>query len=127
MTFLLRYFCILLVYVGRPDFSGAARTRQASNEHLIAQGLHSVIVNYPRSIYHSEEDWRAASKYNESLAKMPVEEYEKLSRAQDLEDVLLYENWFYGIQNGIIIEVYHTFIEYHTCNISTFKLSVMVL
>ena len=30
--------------------------------------------------------------------------YSKLSRAQDKEDIWLYENWFYGKERGVIVE-----------------------
>lgn len=62
-------------------------------------------VNYPYSFFNADSgDWRASSPtFSEELIKSKSS-YTKLSRAQDHEDLWLYENWFYGMKNGIIIE-----------------------
>jgi hypothetical protein len=68
-------------------------------------------VNYPLKLFNpallSEDySWRDPGKYNAELARIATEtkEYVKIGRAQDQEDVWLYENWFFGVQNGIIVE-----------------------
>ena len=83
----------------------SARTRQQANEALLKQGLHSVLVQYPRTIFDSKLNWKSASHISPELKARNPRGYEDLARAQDLEDVMLYENWFYGVSNGIIIEV----------------------
>jgi hypothetical protein len=51
-------------------------------------------------------DWRAPGVYDSNFAAESerTREYVQIGRAQDQEDVWLYENWFYGIKNGIILE-----------------------
>jgi hypothetical protein len=62
-------------------------------------------VNYPYSFFNADsKDWRTSSPiFSEELTKSKSS-YAKLSRAQDHEDLWLYENWFYGMKNGVIIE-----------------------
>jgi hypothetical protein len=93
----------LLLFINVPlTFS---RHRQSRNENLIRQGLHSIIVHYPRAIYEGDTDWKHASHKSTTLSRKPTEKYEQIARSQDQEDIMLYENWFYGVSNGIVIEV----------------------
>jgi hypothetical protein len=68
-------------------------------------------VNYPLKLFNpsllsADYSWRDAGKYNSELARVATEtkEYVQIGRAQDQEDVWLFENWFFGVQNGIIME-----------------------
>jgi len=47
--------------------------------------------------------WRSPGTYNTTLASM-APTYRQFSYAQDQEDLWLYENWFYGVSNGVIME-----------------------
>jgi FkbM family methyltransferase len=51
-------------------------------------------------------NWRSPGVYDEHLMDVSTKdrEYLKVSKAQDQEDVWLYENWFFGVRNGIILE-----------------------
>jgi FkbM family methyltransferase len=54
----------------------------------------------------NNKNWRAPGVYSEELAAVSSSEkhYVDISRAQDQEDVWLYENWFYGVKDGVIME-----------------------
>lgn len=73
----------------------------------------AVSISYPISIFIGnttplEEyiNWRSPAKFNQNIfAKSEVlKSWNDLSKAQDQEDVWLYENWFYGLEKGIIME-----------------------
>jgi hypothetical protein len=64
-------------------------------------------IMYPLDIFNADnpKDWRSPGEFSSSLADASLSKpYLEISRAQDQEDVWLYENWFYGMQNGLIIE-----------------------
>jgi hypothetical protein len=68
--------------------------------------LPSLRVHYPYNFFSpsGNKNWRKQKAiYNESLAQSPIH-YKNVSRAQDHEDIWLYENWFYGFEHGIIME-----------------------
>jgi hypothetical protein len=54
-------------------------------------------------------DWRAPAVKSAELAKMSEKkEYAYIARAQDQEDIWLYENWFYGMEGnncGIVYSI----------------------
>ncbi len=60
----------------------------------------------PNALNDPNFNWRKPAVYDETLAENSEKEkdYLHLSKAQDQEDVWLYENWFYGMRNGIILE-----------------------
>ena len=66
-------------------------------------------ISYPLTLFAlgNSIDWRSPAVHNpafEETAKAKEGEYLDHSLAQDQEDVWLYENWFYGMQNGVIME-----------------------
>lgn len=62
-----------------------------------------IVINYPSGIFTHPWDWRHTTpQYSTQLTK--DESYLQISRAQDREDVWIYENWFYGMKNGTILE-----------------------
>ncbi len=52
------------------------------------------------------KDWRDEAVYSKELVAMSEDgkHYVDIARAQDQEDVWLYENWFYGMSSGVIME-----------------------
>lgn len=67
----------------------------------------SVRIQFPYDVFSpNSKDWRKErANYNELIVKEEEKiDYSVLSKAQDYEDVWLYENWFYGMENGIIME-----------------------
>mmetsp|Transcript_2413 Transcript_2413/g.3701 ORF Transcript_2413/g.3701 Transcript_2413/m.3701 type:complete len:326 (-) Transcript_2413:104-1081(-) len=95
---------ILVIYVTLCICSVSARQRQVENDLLLKHALSSVVVNYPRWIFSSDRDWRKLSQYSDELANISDQSYTTLAKAQDAEDILLYENWFYGMSDGVIME-----------------------
>lgn len=86
------------------------RSRPIDMTHRDNSGrlFNSLAIYYPLSIFSptSTKNWRDPGVYSEELAAVSSSEkhYVELARAQDQEDVWLYENWFYGVRNGIILE-----------------------
>jgi len=70
--------------------------------------MKSLTINYPLHIFSPNgiSDWRKPGHFSSDLEKVSSngKPYKELARAQDQEDVWLYENWFYGVENGIILE-----------------------
>ena len=64
-------------------------------------------ISYPLTLFTLgyATDWRSSAVYDPALeAKSTEGEYKDHSLAQDQEDVWLYENWFYGMKEGVIME-----------------------
>lgn len=72
------------------------------------QMIKALTINYPLKIFETTntEDWRAPAKFSKELVVMSDtdKQYREISQAQDQEDVWLYENWFYGMDKGVIME-----------------------
>ena len=72
------------------------------------QMIRALTINYPLNIFETTNivDWRAPATYSASLVKSSELEksWKDISQAQDQEDVWLYENWFYGMKDGVIME-----------------------
>lgn len=72
------------------------------------QMMKALTINYPLNIFETTntEDWRAPAKYSTELVRSSGSEkqWKEISQAQDQEDVWLYENWFYGMEKGVIME-----------------------
>ena len=70
--------------------------------------MRALTINYPLHIFDSnyKEDWRAPAKYNAELVRSSQTDklWTEVSQAQDQEDVWLYENYFYGMSNGVVME-----------------------
>jgi hypothetical protein len=71
------------------------------------QLMRALTINYPLHIFDGKhQDWRTAAKYSEELVASSEAErsWTEVSQAQDQEDIWLYENWFYGMAGGVIME-----------------------
>lgn len=70
--------------------------------------MNAVTIRYPMNIFDGSisHDWRNTATYNQKLVDNSEHDksWTSLARAQDQEDVWLYENWFYGMENGVIME-----------------------
>lgn len=69
----------------------------------------ALVINYPLQFFdaqHADKDWRKQGQYSPSLvaASESTRAWSEHSYAQDQEDVWLYENWFYGMSSGLIME-----------------------
>jgi hypothetical protein len=64
-------------------------------------------VHYPYNFFSPNENgknWRSQHIHSSETLRQSSIDSTKLSLAQDQEDIWLYENWFYGMENGIIME-----------------------
>lgn len=82
------------------DAAGAVGEKQ--------QMMRALTINYPLSVFETTNtvDWRAPATYSTALVRSSETEksWKDISQAQDQEDVWLYENWFYGMKDGVIME-----------------------
>lgn len=63
-----------------------------------------IAIQYPSSLFTHPWDWRETTPtFSSKLAKDDTL-YLQIGKAQDREDVWIYENWFYGMRNGTILE-----------------------
>lgn len=101
---MLFFVCCLLATVSSID-NKRREPKQRPSSQLPQNRIKALKVNYPYTFFNADsDDWRTPSPvYSEALAKS-TKSYTRWSRAQDHEDIWLYENWFYGMTNGIIIE-----------------------
>ena len=70
------------------------------------KGIDAVTINYPTQIFKKYDDWRSIAKFNAEFFNLIESDasWKEQSKAQDQEDIWLYENWFYGMTSGIIME-----------------------
>lgn len=84
-----------------------ARNVARADGNVMFQAL---TINYPLDIFNSQNtrNWRTPGEYDSDFASQSqvgdYKPYSELSQAQDQEDIWLYENWFYGMKNGVIME-----------------------
>eukprot|EP01041_Mallomonas_annulata_P001473 gene1473-2834_t len=85
----------------------ARRTNKRLDDALDrTSSLKSVAINYPINIFEGQSEWRTPAIFNVNLRDRCEADrsWTESSKAQDQEDIWLYENWFYGMQNGVIME-----------------------
>ena len=87
------------------------RRRQRRRPARIAQeSFNSLTINYPMSVFtdyvDGAKDWKLPAYYSPELKQVSDfgKPYTDYAHAQDQEDVWLYENWFYGMKEGVIME-----------------------
>lgn len=85
-----------------------SKLRGSENNNSDSNKLFNTLtIKYPLHIFNlNSKDWKKPGEYDEELLETSknAKNYLDLSLAQDQEDVWLYENWFYGMKNGIIME-----------------------
>ena len=69
----------------------------------------SLTINYPLHFFNTETEryeWRTKAKYDQNFVNTheTSRSWMKYLKAQDGEESWLYENWFYGMTNGVIME-----------------------
>jgi hypothetical protein len=113
MGILLFFFSCWLFGVSAQQTSqlrGASRRKSKPQPNQLASpnSFQALTINYPLNLFTSEsKDWRLSrATFNAELQRQSETEkpYLDIARAQDQEDVWLYENYFYGMSNGIIME-----------------------
>jgi hypothetical protein len=71
--------------------------------------IKSLEVNYPLTFFDGSgtgEEWKHPARVSKELIEIShdSQNYQDWAQAQDQEDVWLYENWFFGMSNGVIME-----------------------
>ena len=64
-------------------------------------------IAYPLKFFESDTnyDWRRPARFSQKLKEGSGKgEYLEFALAQDQEDVWIYENWFFGMEDGVIME-----------------------
>ena len=80
------------------------------NKNSKSEFSNSLVINYPLHLFSNEADnnyeWRSEAKYDQNfrITHEKSRTWLKMANAQDSEDAWLYENWFYGMTNGVIME-----------------------
>jgi len=88
--------------------SGSRRKRKPTP--LDAEPFSTIEVNYPMNIFDiggsDSKDWRSTAIFSSYLHDLSEKDkpYLGFARAQDQEDVWLYENWFYGMKGKVGID-----------------------
>lgn len=84
----------------------AGRGRQEANNRMLKAAEKTIQMVFPRDFDERETDWRTVAIDSEILAQDTSTDYlsTQLAKAQDNEDIMIYENLFYGKANGLIIE-----------------------
>ena len=87
-----------------PRVNTAGKVKDVGDGKLIR----ALTINYPLHIFDTNNliNWRAPAKYSAALVRSSEAEksWTEVSQGQDQEDVWLYENWFYGMERGVIME-----------------------
>ena len=82
--------------------------KQQPNVLANPNAFQALTINYPLDLFLSDsKDWRMSrATFDPALVRESENDkpYVDIARAQDQEDVWLYENYFYGMKNGIIME-----------------------
>ena len=65
--------------------------------------MKSMTIKYPMGMFGAIPT-TGAVRSSELEAQSANKPYVKFAKAQDMEDIWLFENWFYGMKNGIILE-----------------------
>lgn len=106
------FFLISLLVPFMSQSKKSKRIRQFAAQELIDQAKYSVEIQYPRWMFKEGfHNWKKCSQPSFRLSNWEDYRYHSHARAQDAEDVLLIEQWFYGRTAGIILEV-------HCCDLS---------
>lgn len=65
----------------------------------------TVIDAFTSGVASDKMSWKQPGVYSAELAaKSSGKPYKQVSSSQEQEDLWLYENWFYGMSNGVIME-----------------------
>ena len=106
MFVFLAFFSLISLSFLNFNFSEAQQHQSQLQESFTR--TKSVRIHLPYDIFSPKgrKDWRKQrATYSQSLIQSESSmDYSTLSKAQDYEDIWLYENWFYGMENGIIME-----------------------
>ena len=80
------------------------RQYDGKDPNLGENAFKALTITYPLHFFNQGDnfDWRRSASYSSDLIKR--KDWVDYSQAQDQEDVWVYENWFYGMEKGIVME-----------------------
>lgn len=109
--------CILVIALvtfanSAEERKGGGRMRGGRRQPRKGRGgtdiARALSINYPLHFFQDgAKEWRSSGAvYNSEFVRNfeGTKDWVEYARAQDQEDVWLYENWFYGQQFGLVIE-----------------------
>ena len=95
-------FVLLLLALSRAEGHGK---KAAGGKGKNVRRANSLKINLPYGLfYENSRNWRVSAPATSEALMDKGGGYAKVSRAQDKEDMWLYENWFYGKEGGVILE-----------------------
>ena len=114
---ILSFLCLALLLVGgvyaQKDKNLRGR-RKSARERMKAGGnmeegqiVQALDIAYPLKFFEAgtTTNWRSQARFSEDIVAASADgQYKTHSLAQDQEDIWLYENWFYGMKDGVIME-----------------------
>lgn len=108
------YLCVILVLCfclcnGQEQEKKKKRGKRQPIKIKPGAMLQALTINYPLSMFNVDataKNWRDKAVFDKDLKRLSDSDkpYTDIARAQDLEDIWLYENWFYGMKDGVIME-----------------------
>jgi hypothetical protein len=73
----------------------------------LAQHSKALTINFPLNLFsHNPRDWKTKAVYNAGRVERDksTKPWTQYARAQDQEDIWLYEHYFYGMEHGVVME-----------------------
>jgi len=99
---------ILLVSCSSQYLRAGKRKRNRQVDGVIdGKLMKALTINYPLGVFDgSFRDWRKPGAFDSEFTKSIAKDssWKEFSHAQDQEDIWLFENWFYGMKDGLIME-----------------------
>lgn len=94
---------------GKSGLQGKKKVKRATGKRRNPKDFPSALqINYPLSHFHEDykKDWRNPGEYDDKFALDNLEKrkWVSIARSQDQEDVWLWERYFYGVKNGVVME-----------------------
>jgi len=85
------------------------RQKNRKGKDILNHHRQSLTINYPLDFFGAtliKQNWRTPAFYDQTLIDQNEQQkkWTESSYAQDGEDIWLYENWFYGMRQGVIME-----------------------
>lgn len=97
-------------YNGQQKQNLRGRRQRRRPPRIAQESFSALTITYPMSIFtdykEGTRDWKLPAYFSPELRQLSEDgsPYTDFAHAQDQEDVWLYENWFYGMKEGVIME-----------------------
>lgn len=99
-----QFLLVLLALFGNVVWASSAQKRKESE-----LWPNSLVIHMPNHFFNftQRRNWRAPGVFSPALEKYAIantQEYVSLAKAQDKEDVWLFDHWIFGMKNGVMVE-----------------------